>query len=220
MNGSLLQLLVLAGIAIFLILKLRSVLGTREGFEKPAQSPTELRPQAAGRTFEVIEGGADHDIIDHVAEGSAAAKALAEMKRAEPSFAVTPFLSGARQAYEMILMAFERGDLAAIRPFLSADVAESFAEVIETRKAQGLSIDATFIGLKELSLETASYNPATRLAEITVRFVGELTQVITNAAGEVVEGDAKTVKRQRDIWTFARKMGDADPNWQLIATGE
>ena len=99
-------------------------------------------------------------------------------------------------------------------------MADSFAEVIEARKAQGLSIDATFIGLKELSLEGATFDPTSRLAEITVRFVGELTQVVTNAAGEVIEGDAKTVKRQRDIWTFARKMGDADPNWQLVATGD
>ena len=108
------QLLVLAGIAIFLILKLRSVLGTREGFEKPPLPADEVRPRVAKRDFEVIEGGPDRDITDHVPDGSPAAKALAAMKMAEPGFSVNTFLQGARGAYELIVMAFERGDIKAI----------------------------------------------------------------------------------------------------------
>ena len=141
MNGSLIQLLVLAGIAIFLILKLRSVLGTRDGFEKPPIPLDDVRPRVR-RDFEVIEGGPDRDIIDHVAEGSDSARALAEMKKAEPAFAVGPFLEGARGAYEMILTAFEKGELDRIRPFLSDDVEASFAEAIAQRDRDGLTIEA------------------------------------------------------------------------------
>ena len=141
MNGSLIQLLVLAGIAIFLILKLRSVLGTRDGFEKPPIPLDEVRPRLR-RDFEVIEGGPDRDITDHVAEGSDAARALAEMKKAEPGFAVGPFLQGARGAYEMILMAFEKGELDRIRPFLSDDVEASFAEAIAAREALCAAVQA------------------------------------------------------------------------------
>ncbi|MBA4324690.1 MAG: preprotein translocase subunit Tim44, partial [Rhodobacter sp.] len=137
MNGSLIQLLVLAGIAVFLILKLRSVLGTRDGFEKPPIPLEDVRPRVR-RDFEVIEGGPDRDIVDHVPEGSDAARALAEMKKVEPSFTVGPFLEGARGAYEMILMAFEKGELDRIRSFLSDDVEASFAEAIAAREAQGL----------------------------------------------------------------------------------
>ena len=97
MSGQFLQLLVLAGIAVFLILKLRSVLGTRDGFEKPPLPLDDVRPQVR-REFEVIEGGQDRDITDHAPDGSSSAKALAAMKRAEPSFTVGPFLQGARQA--------------------------------------------------------------------------------------------------------------------------
>ena len=219
MNGSLIQLLVLAGIAIFLILKLRSVLGTREGFEKPPIPLEELRPRVR-RDFEVIEGGPDRDITDHVPEGSDSALALAEMKRAEPSFAVTPFLDGARGAYEMILMAFERGDLASIRDFLSDEVESSFADAIAAREKDGLTVEANFIGMKELALHEASFNRDTSMAEIAVKFVGEQTYVVRNKAGEVVEGNPREVKRQRDIWTFARRMGSDDPNWQLVATGD
>ena len=220
MSSSLIQLLVLAGIAIFLILKLRSVLGTREGFEKPSVPVEDLRPQPTRREFEVIEGGPDRDITDHVPDGSPSARALAEMKKAEPSFAVTPFLQGARQAYEMILMAFEKGELDRIRPFLSDEVEASFAEVIDQRERDGLTIEANFVGLKEMALEEATFDRASGMGEITVRFVGELTSVVRNKAGTIVEGDAKTIKRQRDVWTFARKLGAADPNWQLVATGD
>lgn len=219
MNGTLIQLLVLAGIAIFLILKLRSVLGTREGFEKPPIPIEELRPRnQAG--LEVIDGGKDRDIIDHVPEGSDSAKALAEMKKADPAFSVTPFLEGARGAYEMILMAFERGDLDAIRAFLSDEVEESFAEAISARERDGLTVEASFLGLKDLGLEDATYRRESGMAEITVRFVGEQTYVVRNKAGEVVEGGPREVRRQRDVWTFARQMGSSDPNWQLVATGD
>lgn len=218
MNSSLIQLLVLAGIAVFLIIKLRAVLGTREGFEKP---PVPLEtPARARRDFEVIEGGPDRDITDHVAEGSPAAQALAAMKGAEPSFSVATFLSGARGAYEMILMAFDKGDLDSIRPFIGADVEHSFGEAIESRREQGLTIESKFVGMRELALHDATYNPATREAEVSVRFVGEITSVVKNAAGEIVEGKPTEIKRQRDVWTFARKMGANDPNWQLVATGD
>ncbi len=219
MNGSLIQLLVLAGIAIFLILKLRSVLGTRDGFEKPPIPLDEVRPRLR-RDFEVIEGGPDRDIIDHVPEGSDAARALAEMKKAEPGFSVGTFLQGARGAYEMILTAFEKGELDRIRPFLSDEVEASFAEAINQREADGLTIEASFLGIKELALHDATYSPETRFGEIAVRFVADQTYVVRNKAGEIVEGSPREVRKTRDIWTFARQMGSDDPNWQLVATGD
>lgn len=219
MNGSLIQLLVLAGIAIFLILKLRSVLGTRDGFEKPPIPLEDVRPRVR-RDFEVIEGGPDRDITDHVAEGSDAARALAEMKKAEPAFAVGPFLEGARGAYEMILMAFEKGELDRIRPFLSDDVEASFAEAIAQREKDGLTVEASFLGIKELVLQDATFTPESRFGEIAVRFVADQTYVVRNKAGEIVEGSPREVKKSRDIWTFARQMGSDDPNWQLVATGD
>lgn len=222
MSNDMIQLLVLAGIAVFLILRLKNVLGTREGFEKPplpvpgSNDPAERKRQ----NFEVIEGGADPDITDHVDEDSEAAKALAEMKRLEPSFGVGEFLEGARGAYEMILMGFERGEIDEIAPFLSDEVQEVFNEVIEQRNEKGLLVEASFVGVRELTLQNAEFDQATNEAEITVRFVGELTSVVRDSAGDIIEGDPNAIKRQKDIWTFSRIMGSNDPNWQLVATGE
>lgn len=222
MDSAVLQLLVLAGIAIFLVLRLKSVLGSREGFEKPPVADTRAEaPRSSARPeFEVIEGGPDTDIIDHAPQGSSTAKALAAMKEVEPEFHVGEFLDGARQAYEMILMAFEKGDMDSLVPFLSRDVYESFIEVVETREREGLSVEASFVGLRDIRIMAAQFDRETSEAEITVRFDAELTSVVRNAAGEVVEGDPNEIKRQRDIWTFARRMGVDDPNWQLVATGD
>jgi len=219
MNSPIIQLLVLAGIAVFLILRLRGVLGTREGFEKPAvtrqETTTRRKPD-----FDVIEGGPDLDITDHVEAESAAAKALAAMKRVDPDFNVTEFLGGARGAYEMILMAFENSDLDSIVPFISQDVYEAFASVVDDRQRQGLTVTANFIGISDMTLAHAEFDEATKEGEVSVRFKSEMTSIVRNAEGEIVEGSEKEIKRLVDTWTFARKMDAGDPNWKLVATGE
>lgn len=216
MESPLISLLVLAGIAVFLILRLKSVLGTREGFEKPPVAPSERRSNRPD--LEVIEGGPDLDITDYVEENTAQASALAAMKRVEPSFQVGEFVQGARGAYEMILMGFERGELNELQGFLAEDVFDSFVEAVAHREDQGLTIEAEFIGVRETALVNASFDESSRVAEITMRFVGELTSAVRNRDGEIVEGDPKAVKRQKDTWVFARTMGADDPNWQLVAT--
>lgn len=218
MSSSIIQLLVLAAVAVFLIWKLKSVLGTREGFEKPPAPPAE---HPLKHDIEITEATAiDHDIIDHAPEGSSTALALSHMKQIEPSFSVNTFLQGARGAYEMILMAFEKGDIDSIRSFIAADVEEAFDTAIEARHAQGLRVEAEFIGLNNMTLASASFDPATRQAEITVSYTGELTHAVYNKENELIEGSTKNIKRQRDLWTYSREMGASDPNWKLIATGE
>ncbi|AGT10465.1 Tim44/TimA family putative adaptor protein [Paracoccus aminophilus] len=217
MSNAFVQLIVLAAIAIFLIVRLRNVLGTRDGYEPPAAPPEQVQQ----RKFDVIDGTAtpgDSDIADHAEEGSPEAEALTQMKKAEPSFEVGPFLSGAKGAYEMILMAFEHGDISQVRPFLAPPVAEAFQSVIDDRKAKGLTTEAQYLGTRETALAGAAFDRTTGLAEITVRFVGELMLTVRDANGEIVEGDPKTSLKQRDSWTFSRRMGQSDPNWQLVAT--
>lgn len=217
MSNSLIQLLVLAAIAVFLILRLRNVLGTRDGFE-----PTQDEQPQVQRRMEVIEDDprvADSDLADHVDPDSPAYAALVEMKRAEPSFSLTEFLGGAKQAYEMILVGFEKGDISEVRGFLSPEVAQAFDGAIAARKNAGLTSDVQFLGTRETALSKAEFDTRNAQAELSVRFVGEMIVATRDASGNVVEGDAKTPRKQRDTWTFEREMGAADPNWRLVATG-
>lgn len=216
MNTQLIQLLVLAGIAVFLILRLRGVLGSREGFERPA----EARPPSPADRVADEEAEMDRDITDHVDADSPSAAALQEMKAEEPNFAVGEFLQGSKGAYEMILMAFENGDLADVKDFLGNDVYEAFAGVVEDRASRGLTVEANFIGVRETTLVEARFDSVELIAELDVRFIGEMTSLVRDNAGDIIEGSASEIKRQRDVWTFARPMGHPDPNWQLVATGE
>lgn len=216
MSNAILQLLVLAAIAVFLIVRLRNVLGTRDGYEPPAK-PAEA-PQPRGEIVDLQPDPTENDIADHVDPGSDAIPALNAMKRVEPDFQVGPFLNGAKYAYEMILMAFENGDLTEVRDFLSPDVAQAFQSVIDDRKARGLTTEANYIGTRETTLTGATFDQSSGLAEITVRLVGEMVFALRDADGNVVEGDAKAARKQRDTWTFARRMGQSDPNWRLVAT--
>lgn len=221
MSSAVLQLIVLAAVAVFLILRLRSVLGTRDGFEKPIErsSSVPLPAQRKRHNLEVIEGGVDPDIADHADPDSDTGKALAAMKRIEPDFNVSDFLGGAGAAYEMILMAYENGDLESVRPYLSDDVFDAFDAALKARAANGLHVDATFVGLRENRLAEARFDDRTREAEMTVSFVAEVTSAAYDKDGNLVEGDPNAVKKQSDTWTFGRQMGSDDPNWQLIATG-
>lgn len=219
MNTGVVQLIILAGIAIFLILKLRSVLGTRDGFEGPTvERRAEVAGAKSGRSFEVINGGPDADITDHVSGNTSAIEALTAMKRVEPNFSVGDFLGGAKAAYEMILMAFETGELEEVKPYLAEDVFQAFVDVVAAREDEGLSVEATFGGVRETTLLDATFDRGSNLAEITVRLVGELSSVVKDADGKVIEGDANSMKKQKDVWTFARTMGSDTPNWQLVAT--
>ena len=216
MSPAIIEILVLAGIAIFLVLRLKNVLGTREGFEKPPLQ--ESSPSKKNRDFRVIDGGEDTDITDNIDKKSPSADALARMKKVDTGFLVNEFLSGARSAYEMILMAFENGDLKEVEVFLDADVQDAFQQVINTRAEKKLKVVAEFYGIRELSLKSADFDEKTKIAELSVAFTGELSSVVKNEEGEIIEGDAKQVKRQKDTWTFSRDLSSTDPNWLLVAT--
>jgi len=217
MNPAVIELIILAGIAVFLFLRLRSVLGTREGFEKPRMQPKNDAPK---RDFKVIDGGEDKDITDNVDKNSKSAEALKLIKSEDENFTVNEFLSGARSAYEWILMSFEKNEIDEIRDLLSEEVAEAFDAVVDQRVSQGLTIEAEFIGIREMKLVEATYSSKTKTAEISVSFVGEMTSVVKNSSGEIVEGDSKQIKRQKDTWTFSKDIKSSNPNWLLVATGE
>jgi len=216
MSPAIIEILVLAGIAIFLVLRLKNVLGTREGFEKPPLQ--DAAPSKNNRDFRVIEGGEDTDITDNVDKKSPSAEALARMKKVDTEFMVNDFLSGARSAYEMILMAFENGDLKDVEGFLDEDVQDAFQQVIDMRAKKKLKVEAEFYGIRELSLKSADFDSKTKVAELSVAFTGELSSVVKNKDGKIVEGDSKQVKRQKDTWTFSRDLSSSDPNWLLVAT--
>lgn len=216
MGSNLIQLLFLGVVVVFLVMRLLSVLGTREGFEPKPEANKGRKPDH----LTVINGSEDPDIADFAEADSPTGRALADMKRVDRSFNVSEFVAGSRQAYEMILMAFEEGDLKLLESLLAPDIYDSFSSVIHAREEKGYEVAATFIGVREISLKSARFDADEKEGEITMRFTGELTSEVKDSAGNVVEGSSTEIKRQTNIWTFARLMGTDNPNWLLVATDE
>jgi len=219
MSTQMIELIILFAIAAFVLFRLKSVIGTRTGYEAPPDYLTRERsgPQTAPPVEpkeEADEVGLTHPLPER------AKAALAAMRDAEPEFSLASFLEGARGAYEMILMAYEAGDRETLQGLLDPDVFAAFESVIAEREAAGLHVDARFMGVRDLRVEGAEFDHATGKGELTLRFVGELITAVRDAEGRVVEGDPSEAHRQTDVWTFSRRMGTRDPNWLLAVTGE
>ena len=211
-DGGMVTLLILAAVTVFLVFRLKNVLGTKTGHEKPPKAVMRSKPQEVPAPAEVAK---DVELDDNDPK----AAVFAQMQAVEPDFSPNGFASGARNAYEMLLMAFENGDKPTLQKFLSPDVYHGFAKVIDERANEGLTVDARFVGLREAEMVDARFDEDDQVAEIEMKFVGELVTVVRDKEHRVVEGDPNEIRREYDQWTFGRKMGSSDPNWLLIATG-
>jgi len=230
------EIIVLAAVAGFLFLRLRDALGTKTGHENPEEwfgkkTPPASGDGAQGEADTVVQfpgrdmGGQpipdDHSDVSTVADlESPLGKTLIAAKGVEPDFNALRFIEGARAAYEMILMAFETGDKDTLKPLLAPDVFESFEGAIDSRREQGLSVDARFIGLRSSKIVDARLNETTSSLQVDMRFDAEMIVAVRDANGEIVEGDPEMVRRMNDMWTFERVLGTDDPSWTLVETGD
>ena len=217
MNNTIIQLLVLAGVALFLIIRLKNVLGTRDGFEptkKPKNSNMEVKAN-----LEIIEGGLDEEASDYLTGDEKSVRSLKRIKELEPSFSLSEFIGGAGGAYEMILMAFQAGNIDSVASFLSSEVKNNFDEAINDRNKKELKIESEFIGIRDTAIKKVSFNEKTSTAEICVSFLADIKSEVKNKDGDVVEGEKSETKKQFDIWAFSREIGSDNPNWLLIETG-
>jgi predicted lipid-binding transport protein (Tim44 family) len=141
---------------------------------------------------------------------------LEEIRRADPSFAPAEFVEGARSAFEMILMSYAQGDTQTLKPLLAPDVYAGFASAIQNRQSAKQTLETTLVGIQ--SADLVALRMADRFAEVTVKFVTEQVNVLRDADGNSVDGEAASVMKLTDLWTFARDTRNRDPNWLLIRT--
>ena len=215
------QILILAAVAAFLFWRLSLVLGVRTGFEKTIDLKVQDGPKKNQSEKEMSDVMLDdEDISDYVDLESDSGQQLKDIKSCEQKFSVNQFVSGAKSAYELILMAFERGDLSVLEEHLAADVYNDFENVVTDRANKGYAVDATFGGLREIRIRSVVFNRESMNAEVTMFFKCELTSVVRDKNNIVVEGDSSKVKIHTDVWTFGRVIGTQDPAWKLVATGE
>ena len=231
--------LILLAIALVVFWRLRSVLGSRTGNERPPFDPygangsdkTVAAEAANGNVIRLPKDGDAAEVprrsdeeqstpvwAGFAVEGSPVAKGLEKIVQSDPSFAPRAFLDGAKVAYEMILEAFAEADKPALKNLLSRDVYEGFAKAIDAREAAGQKLESRFVGIGKA--EFVSVDLTGQRAAITVKFVSELISATRDKDGTVVEGDPKQIRETTDVWTFERDVNSRDPNWKLVATEE
>jgi predicted lipid-binding transport protein (Tim44 family) len=224
--------IIFLALAVFIFLRLRSVLGQRTGRERPpfdAYSPRDavrgstgdkvvaLPPRGAEPAPRPAEVAEPAERWKGIAEpGSSIASGLDAIVAADPNFDAKHFLTGARAAYEMIVTAFAEGDRRTLRNMLSRDVAEGFEAAISERESRGETAETRFVSIDAADVTAAELRG--RTAQVTVRFVSKLVSVTRNRAGEVIDGNPDKVADVTDVWTFARDLSSRDPNWKLVAT--
>jgi len=215
-----LQIFILAAVAIFLFWRLRAVLGSRDGFEKTLKEIKDTSDVVSNpkTTDDTSNDSPDDDIFDYVEENSKSAQVFKKMKEFDSNFSVNKFVSGAKMAYEIILMAFEKGDTEKLRTLLEKKVLASFKSVIDKRKKDGFIVDAKFIGMRDIRIINASFSQKTKIADVTLSFKSEITTVVKNSKGAIVEGHPDEIKKQKDTWVFTKNLSEKSPIWFLKST--
>lgn len=156
-------------------------------------------------------------MVDAVSKpGTELNKGLRAVSAADPSFDPNEFLSGARIAYEMIVMAFADSDRKALKGLLAKDVYEGFESAIAGRELRGEKMQSSFVGINKIDFVEAELKNGD--AQLTLRIVSQLISATLDKAGKVIEGDPETVTEVKDVWTFSRDTKSKDPNWKLAAT--
>jgi predicted lipid-binding transport protein (Tim44 family) len=224
--------IIFLALAVFIFLRLRSVLGQRTGRERPPYDPYAPRDAVRGatndnvvtlpgRTAETaqkpIETAEPAERWKGIAEaGSTIALGLDAIARDDPAFDAQPFVAGARAAYEMIVMAYAEGDRRALKNLLSKEVYDGFEAAIRERESRGETVETRFVAIDKSDITGAELRA--RTAQVTLRFVSQLISVTRDKAGNVIDGNPEKVTEVTDVWTFARDISSRDPNWKLVAT--
>ena len=223
--------IIFLALAVFIFLRLRSVLGQRTGRERPPYDPYSARevrgatndnvvtlPGRGGETTQKpVDTSEPGERWKGIAEtGSVLAAGLDSIAREDKTFDGKHFVAGARAAYEMIVLAYAEGDRRALKNLLSREVYEGFETAIRERENKGEAVETRFVSIDKSDI--AGVELRARTAQITVRFVSQLISVTRDKSGNVIEGNPDKVTDVTDVWTFARDLSSRDPNWKLVAT--
>ncbi len=225
------EIVILAMIAVFLGLRLYAVLGRRpEDSDEPLRRRLEQAdPQATPRAMSTkvpaklpekapIIARAAGATVEPSAFDSSAEGGIRAIIAADRRFDVTLFLTGAKAAYGMVLDTYWRGDKDALAQLCERAVYDGFALAIDTRGEVGETIDARLIRINDARIISAEFTAP--LARIAVRFVADIASVTRNGDGVVVAGSLNDAIESRDLWTFTRDLTSRDPDWQLDETDQ
>jgi predicted lipid-binding transport protein (Tim44 family) len=213
------QIVIFAMVALFVALRLYSVLGKRTGHEQqPLPKPVEGRTAALPMPRTVADAAPEAPDPSAISIESGATEGVRAIVAADPSFDPGRFLNGAKSAYRMVLEAFWKSDEEELRRLADDDVVAAFREAIEMRDRDGHVLDNRLVAIERAVIERAALKG--QMASVTVRFDADIAAVTRDKDGNVVAGSLTDAVPTHDVWTFARNVRADDPNWMLVETDE
>ena len=206
-------------IAAFLVLRLRSILGRRTGYERPPQpyQPPAAAEKPAGPVIDSraepmpASAPASRELPD---PASPIGQTLTRMTTVDRAFAPAAFLDGAEKAFRMIVAAFASGDRVVLHGLLSDDTYRAFETAIAARETLGQTQVSEIRGIHGASIEAAELRGS--VASITVKFASDQISYSRDTAGQVVTG-TDAVTEITDVWSFERDLATRDPSWRLVS---
>ena len=192
-NFGYLDIILLAMIAGFIILRLRNILGRRTGHQDKVYS------SFSEKNFERFK--------DELK--SKTKKSQTEFNKEDKK----NFLKGAEIAYETIINSFAKGDKKTLKDLLTREMNDNFNSAIEERDSKNIKSELTFIGIKSSVIE--KFEKTAEAVFFTVKFVSEIISVKKDKNNKIIEGDPNKIKTVIDRWKFTRKISSKNPNWHL-----
>jgi predicted lipid-binding transport protein (Tim44 family) len=218
MGDQVIDIILFAMVAAFLVFRLWSVLGRRTGNEQtPVKPPHPIMTQRTGSTDNVVALPDRSRAAAPARPSNPLEAGLAQIGAADPHFSIEGFIDGARHAFDLIVKSFADGDTATLRPLLSDEVYDVFAEAIRHRLATKETVETRVVTMRDP--EPVDARLEGRTASVTIKFVSSQISATRTADGKIVEGDAERAVEHIDFWTFARNVRASDPNWILVSTG-
>ena len=218
-DGELVNIILLAMIAGFIILRLRAVLGERTGHEpdQEGQSMHRSPDQSTPHNRDIEEKINNTINVDFGRNLSATVREnLIDVCKIAPDFNVDNFMQGAGIAHQMILESFWAGNKEGYAPYTSDEIRQQFDDAIDMRAKDGVTLENKLVETIKQDIDEIYLSGTT--GEITVKFVSQIIAITRDSNGEVVEGDESDTVRVTDLWTFAKDLKSDDPTWDLVAT--
>ena len=192
-NFGYIDIILLAMIAGFIILRLRNILGRRTGSENKQFT------------------GFDHKKFEDIKQEILKPKKKDDHNLSEDE--KKNFLKGAASAYENIITSFAKGDQKQLKELLTPEMQLSFDQAILERNKNNIKSELTFIGMRDSKLE--KYEIIKDNFYATVKFVCEIISTKTDKDKKIISGDPDKIKTVTDYWKFSKKVLSDKPNWYL-----
>lgn len=212
------DIIVLLLVVIVIYQKLKNILGTR-----PDNFENKLTEENAAKIFDIIIKEAEKQGLSEIKNNQENELKEINLNETEktlnqiPGFDKETFITGAKRAFEIILEAFNKGDVETLEMLVNKNILKKFQTVIEQRRTEGITSETDFIGFDKAEIVEAKINK-NNIAKITVDFISQQVNMLKDSAGKVIEGDDQYIQFINDKWTFEKALTSTNPNWMLVST--